>query len=185
MILEERTDGGADGECDRRRDGERERRNEDDDGNAGLCSRRPHLSECILEHRKSGQRRPETSEEANVGRRTGTAQNVSYDPERSEEKRTHHEPHGDRYDEICQRVMASIGERIRRERRHAFPHAEHDTDEFRRQSLAFAEAARRAGKPCDVLCMSGSNHFAIVEQLAREGSALHSAILRHFSQAEG
>jgi len=64
-------------------------------------------------------------------------------------------------------------------------YAEHDTDEFRRQSLAFAEAARRAGKPCDAHCLPGSNHFAIVEQVAQKDSSLHSAILRHFSQAGG
>ena len=61
--------------------------------------------------------------------------------------------------------------------------AEHDTDEFRRQSMAFAEAARRAGKRCDVLCLPGLNHFAIVEHLAQKDSPLLAAILRHFSQA--
>ena len=61
--------------------------------------------------------------------------------------------------------------------------AEHDTDEFRRQSLAFAEAAQRAGKPCDMLCMPGLNHFTIVEQLAQNGSLLLSAILQRFSQS--
>jgi arylformamidase len=57
-------------------------------------------------------------------------------------------------------------------------YAEHDTDEFRRQSLAFAEAARRAGKPCDHLRMPGINHFAIVEHLAQQDSPLLSALLQ-------
>jgi arylformamidase len=59
-------------------------------------------------------------------------------------------------------------------------YAEHDTDEFRRQSLAFAEAARRAGKLSDTLCVRDIGHFAIVEQLADKDSLLLSKILEHF-----
>jgi arylformamidase len=62
-------------------------------------------------------------------------------------------------------------------------YAEHDTDEFRRQSMAFAEAARRAGKRCDILRMPGINHFAIVEHLAQKDGPLLAAILQHVSQS--
>jgi arylformamidase len=63
-------------------------------------------------------------------------------------------------------------------------YAEHDTDEFRRQSITFAEAARRAGKRCEILCLPGINHFAIVEHLAQKGSPLLSAILQRFRTRE-
>jgi arylformamidase len=61
-------------------------------------------------------------------------------------------------------------------------YAEHDTDEFRRQSVAFADAVRRAGKPCETLRLTGIGHFAIVEQLADRGSLLFSAILKQFDR---
>ena len=62
-------------------------------------------------------------------------------------------------------------------------YAEHETDEFRRQSLAFAEAARCAGKLSDVLCVPDINHFAIVEQLAKKDSILLSRMLKYFRRS--
>jgi arylformamidase len=56
--------------------------------------------------------------------------------------------------------------------------AEADTDEFRRQSRAFAEAWAGRGFPCERIEMAGFNHFDIVLELNRAESPLAAAVLR-------
>lgn len=58
-------------------------------------------------------------------------------------------------------------------------YAEHDTDEFRRQSIAFADALRAAGCLQDVICFPGQNHFELMEKF---GHAEHALVQRIFNQ---
>jgi arylformamidase len=52
-----------------------------------------------------------------------------------------------------------------------------ETSEFRRQSRDFHAAWRAAGLEGDYLEPEGRNHFSIVEDLERPGSALHTALV--------
>jgi arylformamidase len=56
-------------------------------------------------------------------------------------------------------------------------YAEHDTDEFRRQSEAFAAALERAGHPPRLLLVPKVNHFELPETLADPKSPLVQTIL--------
>jgi arylformamidase len=56
--------------------------------------------------------------------------------------------------------------------------AKRDTDEFKRQSDAFAKALMQAGKLRDRLEVSGVNHFEVVELLADPASDLFRRICR-------
>jgi arylformamidase len=56
--------------------------------------------------------------------------------------------------------------------------AEHDTDEFKRQSDAFAKALMRAGRLRDRVELSGVNHFEMIETLADPESELFRRICR-------
>ena len=44
--------------------------------------------------------------------------------------------------------------------------------ELQRQSVAYAEARQQAGLPGCLMCMSGHNHFTILEELARPDGGL-------------
>jgi arylformamidase len=54
-----------------------------------------------------------------------------------------------------------------------------ETDLFKRQSMAFAEALRGAGKPAQLLLAEGYNHFEIIETLANPYGLLGRAALAH------
>lgn len=58
-------------------------------------------------------------------------------------------------------------------------YAENDTDEFRRQSVAFAEALDRAGKLAESMVVPGVNHFSILFEMLKPESALFAAIAEH------
>ena len=53
-----------------------------------------------------------------------------------------------------------------------------ETDEFRRQSRAYAEAWRAKGLPGEYLEIAGTNHFDVVLELARPDSLLTRTLLR-------
>jgi arylformamidase len=61
--------------------------------------------------------------------------------------------------------------------------AEHDTDEFKRQSNAFAKSLRDAGRIRDSLEVPGVNHFEIIELLADPASELFHRICRDVEHA--
>jgi arylformamidase len=50
--------------------------------------------------------------------------------------------------------------------------AEHDTDEFRRQSDEFAAALKHTGRPVERMLFPGVNHFELIDTLGDAGSAL-------------
>jgi arylformamidase len=56
-------------------------------------------------------------------------------------------------------------------------YAEFDTDEFRRQSEAFAASLAAAGRTVSLTRMAGLNHFEIMEQLGLSQGALSQALL--------
>jgi arylformamidase len=56
-------------------------------------------------------------------------------------------------------------------------YAQNDTDEFRRQTQAFAARLQASGRPVSLIDMPAMNHFEIMEQLAMPESALSQAIL--------
>ena len=56
-------------------------------------------------------------------------------------------------------------------------YAENDTDEFRRQSVAFADALRTADRLQDVICFPGQNHFELMEKFGHAEHALVRTIL--------
>ncbi len=56
-------------------------------------------------------------------------------------------------------------------------HAEHDSDEFRRQSRTFAAAWVEHGHPLRYIPMAGFNHFSIGGELGDPDSALGGALL--------
>lgn len=58
-------------------------------------------------------------------------------------------------------------------------YAENDTDEFRRQSVAFAEALRAAGRLQEIACFPGENHFELMESF---GHADHALVQSMFNQ---
>jgi len=53
-----------------------------------------------------------------------------------------------------------------------------ETPEFQRQSRDFAEALRRAGKPVELICAEGYNHFEIAETLANPYGCVGRAVLK-------
>jgi arylformamidase len=57
-------------------------------------------------------------------------------------------------------------------------YTQNDTDEFKRQSEAFAAAAARAKKLFGTMCLPRANHFSILEELTVTQSPLLGAILR-------
>ena len=57
-----------------------------------------------------------------------------------------------------------------------------DTDEFKRQSIAYAEAARTSGKLLDIRCMEEENHFSSLEKLKGPHGVLLSIILDRLSR---
>ena len=56
--------------------------------------------------------------------------------------------------------------------------ADGDTDEFRRQSAAFAENVRRAGHLVEAIEVPRLNHFEIMEQLGAATSPIVQRLLR-------
>jgi arylformamidase len=56
-------------------------------------------------------------------------------------------------------------------------HAENDTDEFRRQTLAFAGALEKAGRLHKLIDCPGVNHYELMTKYAEPGHALVRAIL--------
>ena len=56
-------------------------------------------------------------------------------------------------------------------------HAEHDSNEFRRQAKSFAQAWVERGYPLRYIPMAGFNHFSITSQIGDPESALGGAIL--------
>ena len=56
-------------------------------------------------------------------------------------------------------------------------YAERDTDEFRRQSQAFARALEAAGKLNGVECFAGRHHFQIMQDFGNPDSPLVCAIV--------
>jgi arylformamidase len=69
-------------------------------------------------------------------------------------------------------------------------YAEHDTDEFQRQSREFAARLERARLLQRLVCLRGLNHFEVVEKLADPAHELFAAIMRqidlepHFPRAD-
>ncbi len=61
-----------------------------------------------------------------------------------------------------------------------------ETDEFHRQTQAYAECWRSQGFPLEIIHMAGFHHFSIVDELARPQSPLNRAVLRqiHGSHAD-
>lgn len=57
-------------------------------------------------------------------------------------------------------------------------YAEYDTDEFRRQSVAFASALRNAGKLEDSREFAGLNHFELMEQFGETESEFSRTVAR-------
>ena len=53
-----------------------------------------------------------------------------------------------------------------------------ETPEFQRQSRDFADAVQKAGKPAELLCGEGYNHFEIMETLASPYGVLGHAALK-------
>jgi arylformamidase len=53
-----------------------------------------------------------------------------------------------------------------------------ESSEFLRQSRVVAEAWARAGLETECLVVPGTNHFTVVDELAKPGSALFGAVLR-------
>lgn len=60
-------------------------------------------------------------------------------------------------------------------------YAQHDTDEFRRQSQAFAAALKRAGRLNGVQGFADINHFEIMEALGDPASPLTRAIIQRMA----
>lgn len=58
-------------------------------------------------------------------------------------------------------------------------YGENDTDEFRRQSVAFAHALHAVGRLQDVICFPGQNHFELMEKF---GHAEHALVQTIFNQ---
>jgi arylformamidase len=56
-------------------------------------------------------------------------------------------------------------------------HGTFETPEFQRQSRDFAQAAKAAGKPVQLLVAQGYNHFEIIETLASPYGLLGRAVL--------
>jgi arylformamidase len=55
-----------------------------------------------------------------------------------------------------------------------------DTDEFRRQSEAYAAAASENRKLTGVVCFPRANHFSLIEELADERSELFQRVMQSF-----
>jgi arylformamidase len=53
-----------------------------------------------------------------------------------------------------------------------------ESAEFNRQAADFADAWRRHGTQAEVITVPGMNHFTVLDELARPGSAVHRAALR-------
>jgi arylformamidase len=53
-----------------------------------------------------------------------------------------------------------------------------ESSEFLRQSLVIAEAWAKAGLETECLVVPGTNHFSVVDELAKPGSALFKAVVR-------
>jgi len=65
-------------------------------------------------------------------------------------------------------------------------YADGDTDEFRRQSQAFAEALARSGTLAGTICVAGRNHFEIMETLGdRDGEIVRAMLAQAGAQAPG
>ncbi len=62
-------------------------------------------------------------------------------------------------------------------------YAEHDTDEFQRQSQLFAECARAAGLLEDFVRVPGLNHFEIMECFADSHGPVVQAMLSQMGNA--
>jgi len=58
-------------------------------------------------------------------------------------------------------------------------YAENDTDEFRRQSAAFSDALKCAGKLVESVVVPGVNHFSILYEMSKPESELFAAIAEH------
>jgi arylformamidase len=57
-------------------------------------------------------------------------------------------------------------------------HGTLETPEFQRQARDFVAAARKAGKPAELLVANGYNHFEILETLANPYGLLGALRLR-------
>jgi arylformamidase len=57
-------------------------------------------------------------------------------------------------------------------------HAEGDTDEFRRQSRAFASVVEAAGRLREAICVPAMNHFEIMESFGDAGSVVSQTLIR-------
>lgn len=64
-------------------------------------------------------------------------------------------------------------------------YAEHDTDEFQRQSRAFADALDRVGRLSRVVRIPGVNHFELMEHFGEPDSLLASIVLEQMRAARG
>ena len=53
-----------------------------------------------------------------------------------------------------------------------------ESSEFLRQSRVIAEAWAKAGLETECLVVPGTNHFSVVDELAKPGSALFGAVVR-------
>jgi arylformamidase len=62
-------------------------------------------------------------------------------------------------------------------------YAEHDTDEFQRQSSAFAEALNRVGRLGRVVRVPGVNHFELMEHFGDPKSLLANVVLEQMRTA--
>jgi arylformamidase len=59
----------------------------------------------------------------------------------------------------------------------------YETPEFKRQSIEFAEAVAKAGKPVELIVAENYNHFEVIETLANPNGILGRAVLRQMGKA--
>lgn len=87
-----------------------------------------------------------------------------------------------RMDRACARRNSPIRFDTRRSAPMLLAVGELETDEFRRQTAAFAEARRAVGQPCETMTVPDAHHFSIVEEFARPGAPLHEGAWRLLSR---
>jgi arylformamidase len=63
-------------------------------------------------------------------------------------------------------------------------YAENETREFQLQSSRYADACRACGVDCQLLELSGANHFDVVSQLAEQNSPLFRMVLQQMGLPE-
>ncbi len=59
----------------------------------------------------------------------------------------------------------------------------YETPEFKRQSIEFAEAVAKAGKPVELIVAENYNHFEVIETLANPNGILGRAVLDQMGKA--